>query len=232
MLTRSTRPFSKTLSSSGLPSALCSAATLVGIACLLTFWRCRSALGRMLNRADCRIHAATQAAVTAVVQSALFEAELVALGVGKYHPPTRLELAAIVNDGRPERAESFELLGLLSLIGQQVEMDAILHDFPLRNRDEDKPGKLIVRRGDKPELVARHVDPLDAVARDGTPERGDTPRIVAVECDVENSSRHRFPAIQLIAAPRDRAERLGGAVARPAGSAVAQAVNQETDEPH
>ncbi len=35
MLTRSTRPFSKTRSSSGLPSVLCSAVIVVGIACLL-----------------------------------------------------------------------------------------------------------------------------------------------------------------------------------------------------
>jgi hypothetical protein len=145
-----------------------------------------------------------QTTITAVVQSTVLEAELVALGIGKHHPPAGLEFAAIVDDSRAETAESFELLGLLSLSRQQVEMHTILHGLPLRNRDEDEPGKLTVRRGDKPELVARHVDSLDLVARDGAPEGGDTPRIRAVECDVENSSRHPA-AMQHTAALRGRA---------------------------
>src|SRR5580658_2917488 len=145
-----------------------------------------------------------QTTVTAVLQSTVLEAELVALGIGKHHPSTGLELAPIVNDGRAEGAESFDLVGLLSLSRQQVEMHTILHGLPLRNRDEDEPGKLTVRRGDKPELVARHVDSLDLVARDGAPEGGDTPRIRAVECDVEDSSSHRV-VLQHTAALRSRA---------------------------
>jgi hypothetical protein len=131
----------------------------------------------MVPSRDCRIHA---------VRSSVLDAELIALRITEHHPTTGLELTPIIEDGRAERTESFDLLRLVPLHWHQIQVDTILHHLPFRDGHEDEVRPSIVRWTREPELIAWHINSLEWIAGDGTPEFSDAAGVAAVERDVEH----------------------------------------------
>jgi PAP2 superfamily len=111
------------------------------------------------------------------------DAELVPFRVGEHHPSGPVRPAPIVKRHRAKTSCPLDLFVPLGRGRPQVEMDAVLRRFPLRDAQEQQPG--LTRSGhDQHRVVLRHVAGPDLALQERSPERGQRVRVARVEGDL------------------------------------------------
>jgi hypothetical protein len=113
------------------------------------------------------------------------DTELVAFRVGHDHEPAAVVATVVGHDRRAEALEPFDL-GVATLCGLQVEVEAVLHRLGLRHGDEQQPRPGAVWREDEPFAIAREVRVLRVVdvAEGVRPEAAHDLDVGAIDGDV------------------------------------------------